>query len=1288
MGRKAPRAPRKRGARFLSIESTASTPSTPPAVVITFPRAPRVAPGDPVSSAHLAGLAHAINARLRSGLGDGPWRIAWYWLQAARQIRNSNGALLFPSNAEYFEYYAHLDPTAGEWPLTGPGDPEGTNVASLAGEFVFGSEGRDLYSEAARLSDPAAGGLYLETDLDGLPAPATVATFRWTGSANWGWSVINPSGLVVFDVPTASTSGSYSLPDWTGYRVRFNGRLFGEYYFADPPCGNKRWNWSATVNVISFGAGAIISTSCDGAPSVPCYPGQTPIGHAWLVGRLQRGAYDATTSTLAAPAFKAAREHLRIVNSNRSPHGNSYGGFLPVPEYLGACSDGTTDTEPTPNYELKFTALREGLSDRIYPGTCPDDPSHVAAVYYLPDRYLVLLWGGTVEELLTRDYLEGPYTGGRRLRKTWGDHLKRILNFYTAQYRGTEAQRKTAAGAYQPDAPEYAFDVQRFLTSQYRLAPARGTLVSSTEVSDTPGYQTFTLSTGRYAAGRTLGTVTAEPGYCVAGWYVIGCTLDTEVAIEAVADGAVVSRARVSAAQPEAVVWLDTPVPAGTPVTFRLANDVAVLASGFLSVESAELLAYQPHLHDLYLTLRLGGARTELLAGTDGYGLQEDGARQISDLYFDAGVLHSVHGSGGLPEPFVEINSNGVMEALRRFSRHVRILRPQQLVGYAVEGGKSVLWIDPIVYGTRAANCLAGITDAIAHDAPPGGFTNEWLLDLQLKPYAVPDSSIWKRETYADFWAFSDRCLFYHPTFPIPPAQASNHFAFGSKLWAPAEAPSGYRYATFPAEGRILNSTATADFYRSCRIYEPPLEIDRAESVTIDGRALVKVTLTGRLHHHTSAPASIDRDVTTWNLANLRAESYRTAENALREYLVNQTLGNNCVGATQEGNAAASSDVWTTYSNLHGACIPHILLVQLIPRPYRDANAAPDASDSPMEHDPFPQVELYLRAMCEGYVDGRITEENGCATGIDAIFDYTFQNVCFDAFGGRWINPIGTQPTDHTPDGSTRPDNPEGHGPIPSTYPYSQVFNQLAAVVDKLTRVRVMLPFQFEAQRWTGETTAAVAGVVDSDNLGTACAGIPSEGVFWKGSPPDAQATTLFSGWATVPFATSRVEAAFGDTGSGFSCSGSDWTVRTFRSTDEYRWALVDPDAEEALPPTIRDMLASAGQFLAIVTRTIDAQGIEETNLAGADTCGGLAAWTQTDGDYLRFPDRSRTETTCEIVPAYARLEAPRLGPSVITGAPNGLGGYCNTGVQNDITLTPVVTDALILTVPLTPAEE
>jgi hypothetical protein len=128
-------------------------------MAISFTRAPTVASGDKITSAQYRALARAFNDRIRSGVGDPVFRVCWYMLQAARQIRNSDGALAFPSNAEFFEFYQHIDPTDGEWPLAGPGETEGTNVASVLGEFVFGSEGRDLYSEAERTTDPAAGGI-------------------------------------------------------------------------------------------------------------------------------------------------------------------------------------------------------------------------------------------------------------------------------------------------------------------------------------------------------------------------------------------------------------------------------------------------------------------------------------------------------------------------------------------------------------------------------------------------------------------------------------------------------------------------------------------------------------------------------------------------------------------------------------------------------------------------------------------------------------------------------------------------------------------------------------------------------------------------------------------------------------------------------------------------------------------------------------------------------------------------------------------------------------------------
>src|ERR1051325_11721875 len=110
--------------------------------MITFTKAPTVAVGDPVTSTQFATLAKAFNDRLRSGLGDPTWRIHYYWLSLFRQVRNSDeGGFLFPPLAEFFTAgYQVLDPTQGDWPVTGPGEPEGSNVACQIMAYVFGAD--------------------------------------------------------------------------------------------------------------------------------------------------------------------------------------------------------------------------------------------------------------------------------------------------------------------------------------------------------------------------------------------------------------------------------------------------------------------------------------------------------------------------------------------------------------------------------------------------------------------------------------------------------------------------------------------------------------------------------------------------------------------------------------------------------------------------------------------------------------------------------------------------------------------------------------------------------------------------------------------------------------------------------------------------------------------------------------------------------------------------------------------------------------------------------------------
>jgi hypothetical protein len=132
------------------------TEPTPSAEPLTFPKAPRVTAGERPTSAQMIALANAFNARERSGPGNFHFRTSTYWEHFFLQMRNQDELGAMPRMGEFFFLYQLLDPEndVGTWPINGPGEPEGSNVASPIPAFIFGSEAANYPSEEGRISDP------------------------------------------------------------------------------------------------------------------------------------------------------------------------------------------------------------------------------------------------------------------------------------------------------------------------------------------------------------------------------------------------------------------------------------------------------------------------------------------------------------------------------------------------------------------------------------------------------------------------------------------------------------------------------------------------------------------------------------------------------------------------------------------------------------------------------------------------------------------------------------------------------------------------------------------------------------------------------------------------------------------------------------------------------------------------------------------------------------------------------------------------------------------------------
>lgn len=1189
-------------------------------MAVTFRRCPTVKPGERITSTHLAGLARALNDRMRSGLGDPTWRLWYYLLGLTRQIRNSDGGALFPPQAEFFEVYQQLSAADAQWPTSLAGEAEGVNVANPLGCFVFGRESANIDAE-----------------------PARIASLTSLGTSG-------------------STLSSY-----------------------------------------------------------------------WALAKAQRGAVDPSTGAISCPALDAARLHKRIAYNIRAPYANSYGGFLPIPQIAGGSCAPVDGIEPV-NYEIKFTSIADG-SEIVYPGTCPEEPTHVAYVLALSDIYVVVLNDGSADFYRRNEWIEGPYTGGGSLRRAVGGQLDRVVDRYAKDFRGTDEQRK--GGRWN----SAAFDFQAFLTRQYSLAPQRGHSIGEDELA--PDYPTFSTSTDR-APGFEWPTAHAyQSGYVLDSFFVYASNLESSCTVELVdQSGAVVAAATVtpnSARVGEALAVLRRPV-SPQSIRPRLPSGVRFVGgAGSLSVELTELYPYKPDASDAYLLLR--ASSTQTTGATVGSGLDETRARQIWTAYRDRGVILT---DGDLPEELVTINTNAVFDAARRMTHCVRILSRQQLIGYALEDGKSVLWFRRLnsigadsfrgiaapregvtsgnlvrgrSYSSRSGPCWydgnrveQGVPfiatgsrefsgpavvyehDGIRHTAPPGGYTNEWLVGFQFKAYHPSESSIWKPSSFSDYFALSERCHFYHsPTYPTDLRQ---QFNYGATLALAPESPTGYRYA----KGTNIIScdpldTPCVDYkvarYKSCRIYEPDVEVEKAEVVIEGGEEVVKVTLTGRLHHSDDAVSTIARDPSTWNVSALRAEAFRSNENAVREYLLNQYNGTNAV-AGKPGDSAASSTVDFLPDNPHGTVYPSIFFTQLIPSPYEDENDAQNPKDTAFANDIMTQAELYLRAFCEGYVDGKTTEEYACASGISSVYDYTFENLCFDASRRPWLTAMPTEETDEFGAAMVRPEGPQGFGPHPNTKASAEVWNQFANAVNLLTRVRVMIPYQLEARTLQDSRQFNVTNVTQADGAAVNCPGTCDPGFVWVGDPGDVAATTVTSGWSVITPTNSVFstwDSLFAVTGANYLCDGSAFVLGVSRLNQEYRYQLVDPDAEHAIPEAWRSQLQEDGEFLVVQETTTERTTVVYPT-ASPTLCAGGARWSINVGGVdqdVEYATEAILVAECKIVPATGFVEAPAGGEVVMIGAdcspicteldPSG-----NSSLRN---ITRIQTDSLILNVPL-----
>jgi len=1169
---------------------------------LSFTRAVEVSAGDPITSRQFNPLAKAVNDRLLSGVADSVWRIVWEVLSLTAQIRNPSEppidvalAALWPPSDEWLRIYGLLKPDEGhEWPVTGPGQWEGLNLANPLNALIYGSAASGLGDEAERFED--------------------VIPFSGTGLWDaWEWAK-GQRGAIFFtatsngqDAPAIRAARAHNqilAPYLTPYLKTYGGFQPTREATGDD-CGDGSNPGEGTPTYHVYFHRVNVDVECpipEGTPDLKHYIGfcAQPV------------------QTVLTPS---EREQIRM----------DYESGLKTIAQLAAEYGMTQDT----------------ISRIIQTTEDSETPSGVlAGIVYGTDYYYIWDYDSNgdrrlLEALSVNEWIEGPYCGGGQLEWGKGEQLNQTLNYFNAEWRGAQGERPKWPAWWKVQ--DISFDNQQFFRDQYFLSPQYGHQSGDTVVGD---YQQFNFAgvvdaEHTYAAGSIAGNsgYDIHEGFVLAGFVAKATGLKASATFSLIVDGQFRREFTLTPDEvgyAEALVYFTDGDAIRRPfVGFETVSGFTLLAGGSVIFQIAELLDYKPGIGDAYVVLRLASTDggTPMTMKLDAYGrYRTELAKAIWQDYVTYGCICNARASA--PGSFIQTDGEGELtdwsppsfnplnEAARLFNiENVRLATRERLVGYEVVGGKSVLYYeryypiagtgadiwrdiaapmdfiapgnliprqtykvvggtgssvtyngtvyqpnqtfvatDTIVEYTSTGGALPFQVEGIIATAPPRHTSNRWCCFLNLNA-GDPDNEqiIWKDEVYDPDIRLHNRChtLSSDLTSPIK-RDLKRHFNYGLQPILKSEAPTGYTYARGINNARLASEEQIHPFYRSCRIYEPPYEIVSAtneDPADWGGKDVVRIQLDQRLrHYHSGFNEATD-------------VPYRTDENAITQYLA----GLPCDRMVGDVAVEYGAPWGVTQGPRSGSCYPRLYMVRLIPEVHEDAN---DVGEKPVDTrfliDAFLQMDKYGRCMCEGFIDETKTQDTmdcSASVGRSYLVDYTAENWFQDAVGSKWVPILPL---------TVRGSLEKGFGPLAMQKAYAEIFNCYAKAFNKLVNARVEIPMDIEVKYdiYTGfhsVTPDWIAQVQQAFVVETA-------------SPAEADTLTTESDDWTVFDTDSDINITSEITMSVEADPGGGHRVRTQATIGKYRFKIHDDDAVDAIPPDVYELLRGGGGFLGSVT--------------------------------------------------------------------------------------------------------
>lgn len=298
-----------------------------------------------------------------------------------------------------------------------------------------------------------------------------------------------------------------------------------------------------------------------------------------------------------------------------------------------------------------------------------------------------------------------------------------------------------------------------------------------------------------------------------------------------------------------------------------------------------------------------------------------------------------------------------------------------------------------------------------------GNTSNEWTMFMTSNMYHWSYSSEWKPEMYGDIMgALNSRCLtsshaleYYTQTSKNVKKNIANVTWRIGSLPLITESPSAYNFIenanTDMSKAGTLDAEYARNFAKSCPVYQKPYKLKSTERLNkySPRSRIIKVTLNTRLNPATvngnaiSIKGKVSENLSAFANAS-NSFDYRTDESSVIDYILHASINRQCQKGKIGDVSLDNNFFWKKYSPF-GCCYPRFYFVKLIPLV---------SKETVMYSDHYNQMEYYLRAMCNGFLNPdsemstaeieRIINEG--LTGVDltqgydsAVGDYLFEDL-------------------------------------------------------------------------------------------------------------------------------------------------------------------------------------------------------------------------------------------------------------------------------------------------------